>query len=65
MSAPIAVTTSPSPAQLQSLGVTDWPIWTCGVSSFPWTYEEQETCLLLDGDVTARCQLRRRLASIT
>jgi uncharacterized cupin superfamily protein len=52
MSAPIAVTTSPSPDQLQSLGVTDWPIWTCGVSSFPWTYDEQETCLLLDGDVT-------------
>ena len=23
-----------------------------GLSSFPWTYDEQETCLLLEGDVT-------------
>jgi hypothetical protein len=32
--------------------VTSWPTWGCGVSTFPWTYDEQETCLLLEGDVT-------------
>ena len=34
------------------LGVSSWPTWGCGVSSFPWTYDEQETCLLLEGEVT-------------
>ena len=48
----ISVTSSPDADQLQSLGVSRWPIWTCGVSTFPWTYDEQETCLLLEGDVT-------------
>ena len=48
----ITVTPNPDPAQLQSLSVLSWPTWGCGVSSFPWTYDEQETCLLLEGDVT-------------
>ena len=48
----ITVTSNPDPAQLESLGVTRWPIWGCEVSSFPWTYDERETCLLLDGDVS-------------
>jgi hypothetical protein len=33
---------------MAAIGARDWPIWTCGVSRFPWTYEEQETCLLLE-----------------
>jgi hypothetical protein len=52
MSSPISVVHNPSAEQLQQLGVADWPIWSCGVSTFPWTYDEQETCLLLEGDVT-------------
>ena len=52
MQSPIAVTHNPSADELQQLGVAAWPICTCGVSSFPWTYDEQETCLLLEGDVT-------------
>ncbi len=52
MASIITVTSSPDSAQLQSLGVTSWPTWGCGVSTFPWTYDEQETCLLLEGDVT-------------
>ena len=46
----ITVTPNPDPAQLQGLGVTRWPTWGCGVSTFPWTYDEQEICLLLEGD---------------
>jgi uncharacterized protein len=38
----ITVTSNPDPAQLQSLGVTSWPTWGCGVSTFPWTYDEQD-----------------------
>ena len=52
MASGITVTSNPDPAQLQSLGVTGWPIWGCEVSTFPWTYDAQETCLLLEGDVT-------------
>ena len=52
MSSPISVLHNPSAAHLQQLGVVDWPIWSCGVSCFPWTYDEREICLLLEGDVT-------------
>ena len=52
MTSPITVTRDPGFDQLEQLGAQAWPIWSCGVSRFPWTYDEQETCLLLDGDVT-------------
>lgn len=52
MATTITVNAHPDAAQLQSLGVSSWPIWSCDISTFPWTYDEQETCLLLDGDVT-------------
>jgi len=52
MGAVISVTSDPLAEQLADLGVAAWPIWSCGVSSFPWTYDERETCLLLEGDVT-------------
>jgi uncharacterized cupin superfamily protein len=52
MTSPITVTSNPGSEQLEQLGVAGWPIWSCGVSRFPWTYHEQETCLLLEGDVT-------------
>lgn len=48
----ITVTSAPDPALLQKLGVSGWPIWSCGISTFPWSYDERETCLLLEGDVT-------------
>lgn len=27
------------------------PTWSCGVSEFPWSYDMEETCLLLCGRV--------------
>ncbi len=45
--------TSPCPeSTILALGLRDWPIWGCDISTFPWTYDQRETCLLLDGDVT-------------
>jgi uncharacterized cupin superfamily protein len=29
-----------------------WPIWEKEVSEFPWHYDERETCLILEGQVT-------------
>lgn len=28
-----------------------WPTCVCGVSTFPWTSDEQEACMLLEEDV--------------
>ena len=45
--------TSPCPAStVNQLGIKNWPIWTCEESSFDWTYDDKETCLLLEGEVT-------------
>ena len=53
MTSGITVTSNPNPAQLQSLGVTSWPTWWgWEITTFPCTYEEQETSLVLKGDVT-------------
>lgn len=40
-----------SPAKLEVLGVYDWPIWEKEVSTFPWTYEQEERCYFLKGEV--------------
>ena len=47
----ITVIHQPNQEQLNQLGVSKWPIWTKEVSEFPWTYDESETCYLLEGDV--------------
>jgi len=34
-------------AQMQTL-----PTWKCDISEFDWHYDEQETCLIIEGEVT-------------
>ncbi len=48
----IQVIHQPGKEQLTELGVESWPVWSCEVSRFPWTYEERETCYILEGRVT-------------
>lgn len=48
----IEVIHNPSETQLNELGVDSWPIWEKEVSSFPWTYDMQEVCYILQGAVT-------------
>ena len=44
--------TSPCPeSTVEELGIKSWPIWTCNVSSFDWSYDDKETCFLLEGEV--------------
>ncbi|MBT3251324.1 MAG: cupin domain-containing protein [Candidatus Marinimicrobia bacterium] len=31
--------------------ISSWPIWTCDVSEFDWFYDEEERCLILEGEV--------------
>lgn len=47
----IKIVHEPSDEQLGEMGVRDWPIWTKEASEFPWSYDEQETCYVLEGDV--------------
>lgn len=47
----IRVEKEPDPARLRQLGVERWPIWTKEVSTFPWTYDTEETCYFLEGEV--------------
>lgn len=48
---PIRIHPAPTPAQLRELGVEDWPTWGTGIARFPWTYDMDETCYLLEGEV--------------
>lgn len=47
----IIVEKNPSEDRLNGLGVFSWPIWTKEESEFPWHYDSQEVCFLLEGDV--------------
>ena len=47
----IKVEKNPGEARLGELGVKGWPIWTKEESEFPWSYDETETCYLLEGEV--------------
>lgn len=47
---PILVEHNPSPMKLDVIGVYDWPIWNKEPSTFSWTYDQKETCYLLEGE---------------
>ena len=47
----IKIEQNPSKERLEELGVFSWGIWEKEVSTFPWDYDEQETCYLLEGEV--------------
>lgn len=47
----IEVISNPTQEQLNTLGVYSWPIWTKEASVFPWTYDDKETCLFIEGEV--------------
>ena len=40
----------PDQAKLDDMGVSSWPIWEKEVSTFPWTYDCEETCYILEGE---------------
>ncbi|MEH2058074.1 MAG: cupin domain-containing protein [Nostoc sp.] len=47
----IKIEHQPTEERLNELGVCKWEIWKKQVSKFPWTYDSQETCYFLEGDV--------------
>lgn len=47
----IKVLHNPDQKMLDALGVENWGIWEKEESEFPWTYDAEETCYFLEGDV--------------
>jgi len=47
----IKVEHQPSQEHLNNLGVFTWDIWQKEISKFSWTYDSQEICYFLAGDV--------------
>lgn len=48
----IKIVRNPDKQQLESMGVYTWSIWTRESSAFSWTYDAEETCYFLEGEVT-------------
>lgn len=46
----IVVEHNPEQSRLQALGVAQWPTWEKEVSTFPWTFPEQEMAWILEGE---------------
>ncbi|MGV6818252.1 MAG: cupin domain-containing protein [Thiotrichales bacterium] len=47
----IEIISDPEPELVAALGIAKWPTWSKEISSFPWRYDTQETCYLLEGEV--------------
>ncbi len=45
----IHIEKNPSEEKLVQMGVETWPIWEKEASQFPWFYDTQETCYILEG----------------
>ena len=43
--------------EVNNKGVLSWPIWECDVSEFDWEYDQQESCLLLEGEVEVKSDI--------
>jgi len=40
------------PTENEKSDMNKKPIWECGVSEFDWYYSSEETCLIIEGEVT-------------
>lgn len=46
----ILVEQNPSPMKLDVMHVEDWNTWEKEVSMFLWTYDQTETCFIVEGE---------------
>ena len=44
--------------EISEMDVFSWPIWSCEVSEFNWEYDQQESCLLLEGEVEVKSNIK-------
>ncbi|HPG41202.1 MAG TPA: cupin domain-containing protein [bacterium] len=52
----ISINHNPEEQLLTEMGVRSWPIWEKEKSEFPWKYDSEEVCYLLEGLVTVTPQ---------
>jgi uncharacterized protein len=38
--------------EIEVRGIRNWPIWEKEISRFDWKYDNEEECLILEGEVT-------------
>jgi uncharacterized cupin superfamily protein len=48
----IEMVSQPDNEFLEKKGVFSWGTWGCGASKLPWSYDSNESCYLLAGQVT-------------
>ncbi|HMK33883.1 MAG TPA: cupin domain-containing protein [Desulfomonilaceae bacterium] len=44
----------PGGSELEKLGTRHWDTWQCDPSTFPWEYDDRETCYVFEGRVTVQ-----------
>lgn len=37
--------------EIEDKSIQNWPIWEKEVSEFPWYYQEDEACFILEGEI--------------
>jgi uncharacterized cupin superfamily protein len=42
----------PDQKELDTLNIKTWGTWECDPSTFPWEYDDRETCYVFEGKVT-------------
>ena len=46
-----------SEEEIKNKGILSWPVWSCNISEFDWEYDQQESCLLLEGEVEVKSDI--------
>ena len=44
----------PTQQEIEEEAMRRWPIWECEPKTFDWYYDDRETCLILEGEVTVK-----------
>ena len=52
MAKPIEILPTPTEAEIAEIKGS-WGTWGCGVSNFAWTYDDDETAYILEGEVSS------------
>lgn len=42
--------------EIEKRGIKSWPVWSCGVERFPWKYDAEEHCFVLEGRVVVETE---------
>jgi uncharacterized cupin superfamily protein len=41
-----------SEEEIARKGIRSWPVWQKEISRFPWSYDSEEQCFILEGEVS-------------